>query len=326
MTEKSGAQVRQLNARAEAGVINRSLWDLRYESPIPPAAGATPNAVGGGGGRGAGGRGGRGGGGAGVAAAAAETAPAEAGSAPQAEGGGELTTEFGPAGGGGGGRGFLGAGRGPLVDPGEYTITIALAGKTDSKTFIVEDDPRAQLSSDDRARRRQALTRLVTMTKDAEAGRKKAVGMNTALTSLTDSWKQPNSPPVPDAMKKAAEDLLVRVKAAAAIFESAGGGRGGRGGAGGGAGPPPPYTPPPVTQKIGRVLAALDGYSAAPTTRQTTDIEDAAAQLQKGLAEVNRLWDEVPKLNKMMADAGMQYFKVVEATTPRQGGGRGGGN
>jgi hypothetical protein len=332
VTEKSGAQVRQLNARAEAGVINRSLWDLRYESPIPPAAGTTANAVGGEGGRGAGGRGGRGGGGrggAGGAAAAAETAPAEAGSAPQAEGGGELTTEFGPAGGGGGGggggRGFFGAGRGPLVDPGEYTITITAAGKTDSKTFIVEDDPRVQLSSDDRARRRQALSRLVSMTKDAEAGRKKAVGMNTALTSLTDSWKQPNSPPVPDAVKKAAEDLLVRVKAAAAIFESAGGGRGGRGGAGGGAGPPPPYTPPPVTQKIGRVLAALDGYSAAPTTRQMADIEDAAAQLQKGLAEVNRLWDEAPKLNKMMADAGMQYFKVVEATSPPQGGGRGGG-
>jgi hypothetical protein len=74
------------------------------------------------------------------------------------------------------------------------------------------------------------------------------------------------------------------------------------------------------------VLAALDGYSAAPTTRQMADIEDAAAQLQKGLAEVNRLWDEVPKLNKMMADAGMQYFKIVEATTPPQGGGRGGGN
>src|SRR5262249_50621418 len=142
VTEKSGAQVRQLNARAEAGVINRSLWDLRYESPIPPAAGATPNAVGRGGGRG----GRRGGGGGGAAAAAR--------SAPQAEGGGELTTEFGPAGGGGGsgggggGRGFFGAGRGPLVDPGEYTITIAAAGKTDSKTFIVEDDPRAQLSSD----------------------------------------------------------------------------------------------------------------------------------------------------------------------------------
>ena len=327
VTDKSGAQIRQLNARAEAGAINRTIWDLRYEPPIPPVAPATANATGGG--RGAGGRGGRGGGGRGGTggpAAAAESAPAETGSAAQAAGGGELTTEFGPpAGGGGGGRGF-GAGRGPLVDPGEYTVTIAAAGKTDSRSFIVEDDPRIQISADDRARKRQALTRLVTMTKDAEAARKKAVGMNTALTTLTDSWKQPNAPPVPDAVRKAADDLLARVKAAAAIFESAGGGRGGRGGAGGGAGPPPPYTPPPVTQKIGRVMAAIDGYSAAPTTRQMADIEDAAAQLQKGLAEVNRLWDDVPKLNKMMADAGMQYFKVVEATTPPPAGGRGGGN
>ena len=81
-----------------------------------------------------------------------------------------------------------------------------------------------------------------------------------------------------------------------------------------------------MTQKISRVMAAIDGYSAPPTARQMADIEEASAQLQKGLAEVNRLWDEVPKLNKMMADAGIPYFTVKEATTPPSGGGRGGGN
>jgi len=202
-------------------------------------------------------------------------------------------------------------------------VTISAAGKTDSHTVTVTDDPRVQMSTEDRSKRKKAIDTLVTMTKEADAVRRKAAGMNTALTALTDSWKQPNAPPVPDPVKKAAEDLLARVKAAVAVFEAQGGGRGG---GGGGAGPPLSYTPPPVTQKIARLMGTIDGYSEPPTSRQLADIEEAAAQLQKGTAEVNKLWDEVPKLNKQMADAGVLYFTVTPSTAPPAAGGRGGGN
>ncbi len=330
VADPSGARVRQLNTRAEAGVINRTTWDLRYDAPIPPAFGGGRG--GGGAAAGGGGRGGRGGGRGGAGAAGEGVVPppvteAESTTPPAGQNeGGEIATEFGApgaAGGGGGGGGgrFGGPARGALVDPGEYKVTISANGKTDSRTFKVEDDPRVQLSSDDRAKRRKAVETLVTMTKDADAARRRAVAMNTALTSLTDSWKQPNAPAVPDAVKKSAEDLLARVKKAAAKFETAGGGRG----AGGTAGPPPPYTPPPVTQKISRLMSTLDGYSAAPTSRQLADLDDAAAQLKSGVAEVNGLWDEVPKLNKQMIDAGVPYFTVNLNTVPAAGG-RGRGN
>jgi hypothetical protein len=158
------------------------------------------------------------------------------------------------------------------------------------------------------------------MTRDADAARRKIVGMNTALTNLTESWKQPNAPAVPESVKKAADDLMAKVKPALAMFENpAGGGRGG----GGGAGPGGPYVPPPVTQKIARLAAAIDGYTAAPTSRQMADLADASAELQTGIAEVNRLWDEVPRLNKTMQDAGVPYFTVTLAG-PAQAGGRGG--
>jgi photosystem II stability/assembly factor-like uncharacterized protein len=302
VADKSGNQVRQLNARAEAGVINRTTWDMRYDNPVPPETG---------GGRGGRGGGGRGGGGRGGAAAAAT---------------GELTTEFGadPAadaaggGGGGGGRGFAGPGRGSIVDPGSYVVTIAAAGKTDSRTFTIEEDPRVQFSDDDRAKRRKTLTTLYGMTRDADAARRKIVGINTALTTLTESWKQPNAPAIPESVKKAADDLMAKVKPALATFEApAGGGRGG------GAGPGGPFVPPPVTQKIARLTTAIDGYTAAPTTRQMADLAEAQAQLQAGIAEVNRLWDEVPKFNKTMQDAGVPYFAVTLGG-PAQPGGRGG--
>jgi photosystem II stability/assembly factor-like uncharacterized protein len=342
VADKSGTQIRQLNARAEAGAIVRTAWDMRYEAPLPPAGGGAAGAGRGGrgggganaaGGGGRGGRGGRGGGGSGAAApaaapAASDTAAGQAGSGTALSG--ELNTEFGAAGGGGGrgggggGRGGFGGGRGSLVDPGEYTVTVAAAGKTESKTFIVEEDPRVELSAEDRAKRRQAINTLVSLTKEADAARRKAVAMNTSMTTLIESWSQANAPKVPDDVKKAATDLAARVKTAASVFENQGGGRGG--GGGGSAGPPPAYVPPPVTQKISRVMAAIDGFSGPPTSRQLSDIQDATAQLHKGQEEVNKLWDEVPKLNKLMLDAGVPYFTVMDpSTVPAAAGGRGGG-
>ena len=73
-------------------------------------------------------------------------------------------------------------------------------------------------------------------------------------------------------------------------------------------------------------MFTIDGYSAAPNTRQLADIDQCAAQLKKGLDDVNALWDEVPKLNKLMADNGVQYFTVNVNAVPAavNFGGRGG--
>ena len=320
VTDKSGATVRSMNQRVEAGVLTRALWDMRYDSPLPQGAG--PGAA-------AGGRGGRGRGARGGAAAGEPPAQPPAGGEPLA---GELANEFGGrggaaggGGGGGGGRGGFGANRGPTVDPGEYKVTISAGGNTDSATVSVEEDPRVELSDADRARRRQAINTLVSMTKEADAGRRKAVAMDTSLTTLIESWNGASSAKIPDDVKKAVNDMAARVKKAAAVFENAGG-RGGRGG-GGSAGPPPPFTAPPVTQKITRLMGVIDGYSAAPTSRQMADIEAASAELKKGIDDVNKLWDEVPKLNKMMSDAGVSYFTVMDpAAVPAAAtGGRGGG-
>jgi len=308
VTDKAGNRIRQLNVGGEAG-INRTEWDLRYDSPVPPQDGF--------GGRGGGGRGGGGAGAAGAGAAAeipggpqTEAASEGPGGAPGGGAGGR-----GGGGGGGGGGGFLGfgGGRGPLVDPGEYTITIAALGKTESKTVTVEEDPRVTLSTEDRTQRRQALTKLYGMSREADSGRRKIVAMRTSLTALTDSWKRPNAPKVPDNVKKAADDLLAKVKDVIGTFEVE------REGQLGGAGPPLKFTPPPVVQKIGRLMGSIDSYSALPTARQMDDIEQASAQLQDGLAAVKKLTDEdLPRLNKMMAEAGVPYVTADTGPAPSE--------
>jgi hypothetical protein len=198
-----------------------------------------------------------------------------------------------------------------------------VAGKTETKTVTVEDDPRLAVSADDRTKRRTAITKLFTMTRQAEEGRRKIVAMNTAVTALTENWKRPAAPPVPDSVKKAADDTLAKIKTVLGTFESpAGGGRG----AGGGAGAPPPYTPPPVNQKINRLMGAIDAYSGPPTSRQLADVEECAVQLQKGLDELAKLDGEVPRLNKLIQEAGVPYFTVDTTTVPPAQAGRGGGN
>jgi photosystem II stability/assembly factor-like uncharacterized protein len=268
VTDKAGNKVRELNGPGEPG-INRVNWDLRYDAPAqPPPA----NPAGG-------------------------AQPGENGE-PEAAGGG------GRGGGGGGPFGF-GGNRGPLVDPGEYNVAIAAAGKNETKTVAVEEDPRITLSAADRAKRRQALTKLYGMAREAETGRRRIVAMRTSLTTLTDAWKRPGAQQPPEPVKKAAEDLLARVKEVAGLFEVD------RQGGLGFAGPPLTYTPPPVNQKLGRLMGAIDGYAAAPTERQFTDIDQASAELAPALVSVNKLANEdVPRLNKMMADAGVPYVSA----------------
>jgi hypothetical protein len=273
ITDKAGNKIRELTGPGEVG-INRVTWDLRYDAPAqPPPANR----------------------------AAGGAQPGE-NAEPEATGGGG---RGGGGGGGGGGGPFGFNNRGPLVDPGEYNVAIAAAGKNETKTVAVEEDPRITLSAADRTKRRQALTKLYGMAREAETGRRKIVAMRTSLTTLTDSWKRPGASQPPDTVKKAADDLLARVKEIAGLFEVD------RQGGLGFAGPPLTFTPPPLNQKIGRLMGAIDGYSAAPTERQFTDIDLEAGELGPAVASVNKLANEdVPRLNKMMADAGVPYVSA----------------
>jgi hypothetical protein len=313
----NGKQIRSINARGEAGT-NRLAWDMRMDPAVPVAGGGRGGRGGAGGGGGAapgGGRGGRG------AAAGGEN---QAFQAPESGGGapGEPGAEAAAGGGGGGGGGrFGGFGRGSLVDPGRYTVTLTAAGKTETRTVTVEDDPRSTITADDRVKRRTAITRLSDMAKQADDARRKIVAMNTALTNLTDGWKRPGVT-VPDAARKAADDMAARIKPALAMFEPPRPAAPAQLGAAGSRGP---YTPPPVNQKITQLLGRIEGYAGAPTSKQMSEVEDCAAALAKGVAAVTPIFDDFPKLNKALADAGLSYMTVDTTNVPAPVFGRGGG-
>jgi photosystem II stability/assembly factor-like uncharacterized protein len=287
IADKAGKKIRELNGPAEAGV-NRVNWDLRYDAPVRP--------------QGPGGPGRRGSSAAQTGGVnPSEVAPVEGGTA---EAGGAAGQGGGPGqGGGGGGGGFFGGGgRGPLVDPGEYAVSISEGGKTVSKPATVEQDPRVSMPPEVMAQRRQAITKLYGMMREADTTRRRVVALRTSLTGLTDGWKRPGVPQVPDSVKKQAEGLLTSVKEVMATFEVE------REGPLGDAGPPLKWTPLPVNQKIGRLMNTIDSYTGPPTARQLADVEAASTELESGLAAAKKLTDEdLPRLNKAMAEAGVPY-------------------
>ena len=147
--DKAGNDVRQLTARAEAGVVNRIAWDMRSDAPDPPARAERPQAAEGPRWTRRRWRRWRGG--------AADAAPAAGANRP---------SQRRKAGGGGPGEPGAENPEGAAVRraeavvaaaaaasaataarwsiPGEYTVALTVAGKTETKTVTVEDDPAPQ--------------------------------------------------------------------------------------------------------------------------------------------------------------------------------------
>ncbi|MBI3684272.1 MAG: hypothetical protein HY235_28185 [Acidobacteria bacterium] len=320
--DQNGKQVRELtNLPREAG-LNRVAWNLRYDSPIQQANPEAPAAGGG-----PGGFGGRGGGRGGPAAATGQAgAPGEPGAAGQGGFGGGF---------GGGGGGFGGFGGAPLVEPGQYTLKLALGGQESSKTVLVEEDHRITISPADRAQRRDAIDRLYELSKQsAEAGRK-FTAARTALTTFSESLRRPAAPRLPDPVRLAVDAFQKKLQSMQNQFSTGfgggGGGRFGGGGGGGGegaeegqqlgaAGPPLVVTEPSPAQRIGRLMSALDGFTAPVTTTQLAEIEELARQVAELGKSVQILVEEdLSRLNRLINEAGVPHIQMLQAAPPQAG-------
>jgi photosystem II stability/assembly factor-like uncharacterized protein len=258
--DKDGKLVRELDGPGKAGV-NRTNWDLRWNSPAVP----TPEQV--------------------EAAAAG--------------------FDFGP--------------RGPLVEPGEYSIKIKAGSKEATQKVVVEDDPRMQMSAADRAARREAIEQLYALAKTADKDRKTIEGIKEGLKTAREQWKKdagkPDMPKIPEEIQKAAEELQKKVDAVAEKYVREREGLGN-------AGPPFVWKPEPLPQQVQGLLRDLDGFWAAPGGQQKDKLAELPPLLSDASAQVKKIAEEdLPALNKKMNDAGIPHIVPVQ---PPQRPGRGG--
>lgn len=208
--------------------------------------------------------------------------------------------------------GFFFGPRGPLVDPGQYTVKITVGKNEVSKTVTVEEDPRITISAADRVARRQALMRLYALTKTANQGERTVTGLKTSLTNALEAWKKPGAPKIPEDIQKAAEALAKQVDEIHGQFVTPPEPLGS-------AGPPLTYRPPPFRQRVSRLMSAIEGYTAAPTPQQTEELEVVSRLLSETMDKLKKLVDEdLVNLNKMMNEAGIPHITVAPPSPPRR--------
>jgi photosystem II stability/assembly factor-like uncharacterized protein len=209
--------------------------------------------------------------------------------------------------------------RGPLVEPGEYTIKIKAGDKEATQKVTVEEDARITISAADRAARREAIAQLYDMAKTTGKDRTTFEGIQTALKAALEQWKKdagkPGAAKIPDDIVKAAEELQKKVDALAPKFVR-------EREALGNAGPPLEWKPDPLPFQVQDLLSDLDGFSAAPGGQQKEKLAELMPLVNDASAQVKKIAEEdLPALNKKMNDAGIPH--IVPAA-PQGRSGRGG--
>ena len=207
--------------------------------------------------------------------------------------------------------------RGPLVEPGKYTVKIKAGAREATQDVTVEDDPRIQLSQEDRTARRAAMDQLYAMEKTAAKGRKTIQGLKDALNAARGPWKadenKPDVPKIPDDIKKQADELQKKVDALAPKFIREREGLGN-------AGPPFEWKPDPLPEQVQAILSDLDGFAAAPGGQQKDKIAELAPLVIEASASLKKLIDEdLAQLNKKMNEAGVPHIVPKAPERGREG-------
>ena len=215
-----------------------------------------------------------------------------------------------------GGFGGFGA-QGFRVDPGEYTVKIKLGDTEITKTIKVLEDPRINFSAEDRAKKRVALTKLQPLVTQAQAAQTQIVGLRTNLSAAIEAWKRPGTPPIPDNIKKAADELLKKIDGIYIKW----GTPPGLANPLGSAGPPLVELPTPLSQRVGQLMYGIENSSNAPTDYELAQIELLSKKIPPAVEEVRNLVTvDLAAINAMMIEA-----KIPHIQPPVAGSGGGGG-
>jgi photosystem II stability/assembly factor-like uncharacterized protein len=220
-----------------------------------------------------------------------------------------------PGGGGGrgqGGGGFGGGGgQGLRVEPGQYTVKIAYGQKEMSKSITVYEDPRIQLTPEQRAARRDAITKLRMLGTQAQQSTTTLVGLRATVNNALESWRRPagpGGPQIPENIRKAAEDLLKRIDEIYPNFANPPGDAN----PASQAGPPLVQRGPTLPQRVNQLAQQIDGYSS-PLNQYQIDLIPALQQkVTEASAGIPKLREDFNALNKMMNEAGIPHLTIQQ--------------
>jgi photosystem II stability/assembly factor-like uncharacterized protein len=197
-----------------------------------------------------------------------------------------------------GGGGFFGPPRGPLVPPGEYTVTLAAAGQQVSRPVQVGDDPRITISDGDRREWHEAARRTAAMWARADAANKTLERVKKQLAALQEALrKKEGADKPPEAVTAAAKAVEEKLEPLVRRFS--------RQNPVGFAGAPLADEPDPLLARARGAYFVVSGYTAAPTPQHREAAARTEKELDQALAETDALMKEVNELNRLLVQHGL---------------------
>lgn len=213
------------------------------------------------------------------------------------------------------GTGFVMAGvRGPRVLPGEYLVRLNIDGKdVMSKSLLVEEDPRIQISPADAEARLRIFLALNRLQRSGNDTLRSLANLRKEIGNLQEGLKKQAS--APEAIQTTIRSLQQEVdKLQMRLIPSQGGANQQEN-----AGPGDPERAMALMIRIGQLFGTLENYTEAPANLQKDQVQAFTRQLNAVIAEVNRLLTEtVANLNRQIEAAGASPIKIGETIAPLQ--------
>jgi hypothetical protein len=191
---------------------------------------------------------------------------------------------------------------GPLVEPGDYSVTIDAGSHHATKPVRVDDDPSIAITAPDRARRHDAMMKAFELYKASVQEAQTVRDVRANLTEVMDAWKDQKSPAVPDALRKQAEAFSKTLDEMATLFV------GRQGGGGGGS---LTYTPPPMPARLSVAYWNFQSYTAAPRQQDLDKLAELTGVARDASAKLEKVIDvDLAQLNKAINDAGVAMIST----------------
>ena len=196
--------------------------------------------------------------------------------------------------------GFRRAMRGPMVEPGAYTIKVSAGPYQKSKPVTVEEDPRIVISASDRAARYAAILAAFELNGTASRSSQALTGLRLNLAAALEAWAKPGGPNIPSGVKRAASDLLKKADVLYAPFQTETMGLEP-------SSPQLTWRPPTIVQRASTLSRSLEGYTAAPTPAQLQELAAVSGLVREFDASVRKLVEtDLVDLNRRLDQAGEQ--------------------
>jgi photosystem II stability/assembly factor-like uncharacterized protein len=209
--------------------------------------------------------------------------------------------------------GLGGAVRGPRVLPGEYLVRLSVDGKEMTKSLIVEEDPRIEITIADAEARLKIMLAINKLQKSGFDAQRTLDNLRTQLNSVGESLKKQAN--VPQAVGSAVDSLLQEVRTVRAGLAPQPRGPNQQESAG----PQDPNLANAVMIRVNRLFSELDSYTEPAVPQHPEELKKYTLQLNERIERVNKIITvSIPNLNKLIAESGMSPIKAGETIAPLQ--------